>query len=186
MNITMTSKTLFRYFSAGVLALAFVPASAHVVLEDQAALAGSSYRAALRVGHGCNGSPTTAIRVFLPAGVRGAKPSPKPGWTLAIRRETLAQPYDSHGKTVREDVVEISWTANSPVSYLQDDWYDEFVLRATLPAQSGALWFRVLQTCAGSQLDWADIPARGTSTRGMKTPAVLLEVLPSGQAGHAH
>jgi uncharacterized protein YcnI len=49
------------------------------------------------------------------------------------------------------------------------------------------LWFRVLQTCASGQLDWADVPAQGTSTRGMKTPAALLEVLPSGAAAaHAH
>ncbi|MFN4349645.1 MAG: YcnI family protein [Hylemonella sp.] len=161
-------------------------ASAHVVLEDQAALAGSSYRATFRVGHGCDGSPTTAIRVVLPAGVRGAKPMPKAGWTLAVRREVLAQPYDSHGKTVRDDVVEISWTASAPEHALPDAWYDEFVLRATLPAQAGPLWFRVLQTCAGSQLDWTDIPARGTSIRGLKTPAVLLDVLPSGTTGHRH
>lgn len=179
-------KLLISLLRTATLLSAATAASAHVVLEEPAALAGSSYRAAFRVGHGCSGSPTTAIRVFLPAGVRGAKPSPKAGWTLAIRRAALAQPYESHGKTVREDVVEISWTASSPAYALQDDWYDEFVLRTTLPAQAGALWFRVLQTCASGQLDWADIPARGTSTRGLKAPAVLLEILPSGMAGHMH
>jgi uncharacterized protein YcnI len=172
-------------FTAALLLIA-TPASAHIVLEDPAALAGSSYRAAFRVGHGCSGSPTMALRVVLPAGVRGAKPMPKAGWTLAVRREVLAQPYDSHGKTVREDVVEIGWTASAPDHALSDDWYDEFVLRATLPVQAGPLWFRVLQTCASGQLDWADIPARGTSTRGLKAPAVLLEVLPSGMTGHRH
>ncbi|MFZ5567047.1 MAG: YcnI family protein [Pseudomonadota bacterium] len=162
-------------------------AQAHVVLEEPAALAGSSYRASFRVGHGCAGSPTTGIQVYLPAGVRGAKPMPKAGWALTTRRALLAQPYESHGKTVREDVVEISWTVENPAQALPDDWYEEFVLRATLPAQAGALWFRVLQTCASGQLDWADIPAQGTSTRGMKTPAVLLEVLPGGSASaHAH
>lgn len=162
-------------------------AHAHVVLEEPAALAGSSYRASFRVGHGCAGNSTTGIKVYIPAGVSGAKPMPKAGWTLTTRRATLAQPYESHGKTVREDVVEISWTAQNPAQALPDDWYDEFVLRATLPAQAGALWFRVLQTCASSQLDWADIPAQGTSTRGMKTPAALLEVLPGGGASaHAH
>ncbi len=162
-------------------------AQAHVVLEEPAALAGGSYRASFRIGHGCGSSPTTGIQVFIPAGVRGAKPMPKAGWTLTTRREPLAKPYDNHGKTVREDVVEISWTAQSPASALPDDWYEEFVLRATLPAQAGALWFRVLQTCASGQLDWADVPAQGTSTRGMKTPAALLEVLPSGSgAAHVH
>lgn len=170
-----------------LLLLAAGTAQAHVVLEEPAALAGSSYRASFRIGHGCAGSPTTGIKVFIPAGVRGAKPMPKAGWTLTSRREPLAQPYDNHGRTVREDVIEVSWTAQSPAQALPDDWYEEFVLRATLPAQAGALWFRVLQTCASGQLDWADIPAQGTSTRGMKTPAALLEVLPSGAAaGHVH
>jgi uncharacterized protein YcnI len=170
-----------------LLALGASLAQAHVVLEEPVALAGSSYRASFRVGHGCAGSPTTGIRVFIPAGVRGAKPMPKAGWALSTKRAPLAQPYDNHGKTVREDVVEISWTVQDPAQALPDDWYDEFVLRATLPSQAGALWFRVLQTCASGQLDWADIPAQGTTTRGMKTPAALLEVLPSGgAAGHAH
>lgn len=173
---------------ATLVALFGITAShAHVVLEEPAALAGSSYRASFRIGHGCAGSPTTGIRVFIPAGVRGAKPMPKAGWTLSTQRAPLAQPYDNHGKTVREDVVEVSWTVQNPAQALPDDWYEEFVLRATLPAQAGALWFRVLQTCASGQLDWADIPAQGTSTRGMKTPAALLDVLPSGgAAGHAH
>lgn len=173
---------------ATLLALLGLPAAqAHVVLEEPAALAGSSYRAAFRVSHGCAGSPTTGITVHLPAGVRGARPMPKAGWTLSTRRASLAQPYDSHGQTVREDVVEIRWTAQGPEYALHDDWYEEFVLRATLPAQAGALWFRVLQTCASGQLDWADTPAQGASTRGMKTPAVLLEVLPGGTASaHAH
>lgn len=179
-------KYLNAFLRAAALLASATTVSAHVVLEDQAALADSSYRAVFRVGHGCDGSPTTAIRVFLPVGVRGAKPSPKPGWTLAVRRETLAQPYSSHGKTVREDVVEVSWTASSPASFLQDDWYDEFVLRATLPEQAGALWFRVEQGCVQGRLDWAEIPAQGTSTRGLKAPAVLLEVLPSGAPAHAH
>lgn len=178
---------LDKLFSSLLLASASLAAQAHVVLEEPAALAGSSYRAAFRVGHGCAGSPTTGIRVFIPAGVRGAKPMPKAGWTLTTQRAPLAQPYDSHGRTVREDVVEVNWTVQSPAQALPDDWYEEFVLRATLPAQAGALWFRVLQTCASGQLDWADVPAQGTSTRGMKTPAALLEVLPSGGASaHAH
>ena len=176
---------LNKLLSFLALASASLVAQAHVVLEEPAALAGSSYRAVFRIGHGCGSSPTTGIQVFLPVGVRGAKPMPKAGWTLSTKRATLAQPYDNHGKTVREDVVEISWTAQSPASALPDDWYDEFVLRASLPEKAGALWFRVLQTCASGQLDWAEIPAQGTSTRGLKAPAALLEVLPSG-AGEAH
>ena len=168
------------------LLLAAQAGFAHVVLDEPAALAGTSYRASFRVGHGCNGSPTTAIKVFLPAGFQGAKPMPKPGWALSTRVEKLAKPYNSHGKTVTEDVVEIAWTANSKDNWLPDAWYDEFVLRGGLPAEGGPLWFRVLQTCENGSLDWSRIPASGTSTKGLKAPAVLLEVIPSGPAAHQH
>ena len=35
---------------------------AHITLADQAALAGTGYRATLRVGHGCDGSPSTSTK----------------------------------------------------------------------------------------------------------------------------
>ncbi len=158
-------------------------AQAHVVLAEPVALAGTAYRATLRVGHGCQGSPTTALTVFVPAGVRGAKPMPKPGWTLRTRSAALTPPETRHGKTVREDVVEVHWQASSPEAALPDGWYDEFVLHVGLPAQGGQLWWRVLQTCAQGQLDWAQVPARGSSTRGLPSPAVPLEVIPPGPSG---
>ena len=161
--------------------------NAHVVLEDQAALAGSSYKAVFRVGHSCPGAATTGITVRLPAGFEGAKPMPKVGWNLETWLAPLAQPYINHGETITEDVVEVRWTVKNAADALPDGWYDEFVLRGTLPKTAGALWFKVLQTCTQGQLDWAEIPASGTSTKGIKAPAALLEVLPSGpQQGHSH
>ena len=170
----------------GLFALA-ATASAHVVLEDQAALAGKSYKAVFRVGHSCPNASTTGIAVRLPMGFQGAKPMPKAGWNLETRMAPLAEPYNSHGKTITEDVVEVRWTVKSAADALPDAWYDEFVLRGTLPQKPGALWFKVLQTCTQGQLDWAEIPPSGTSTKGLKAPAALLEVLPSGsQQEHSH
>jgi len=180
---------LKKYFSlfASATALFSMAAQAHVVLQDGAAAASSSYRAALRVGHGCDGEPTTALRVILPAGFNGAQPMPKPGWTLRTVTGTLAQPYESHGKKFTEGVLEISWTANSADSALPDAYYDEFVLRGTTPAKPGALWFKVVQTCAKGTNDWIEVPANGTSTKGLKMPAALLEVLDvQPTAGHNH
>jgi uncharacterized protein YcnI len=111
---------------------------------------------------------------------------PKPGWALSTRREKLDKPYNSHGKAVTEDVVEISWTAAGRDSWLPDAWYDEFVLRGGLPAEGGPLWFRVQQTCEKGSQDWVQIPADGTSTKGLKAPAVLLEVIPSEPITHQH
>lgn len=176
----------------------FTPASAvfgHVVLEDQAALAGRSYKAVFKVSHGCEGSPTTAIRVALPPGFAGAKPMPKPGWKLDIKTAKLALPYDNHGKLVTDDVSEITWVAVSKDSWLPEAYYDEFVLRGSLPGKAGeeggrggikAMWFKVLQTCDKGSNDWSQIPATGVDTKGLKSPAALLEIIPSGSAAHQH
>jgi len=158
----------------------------HVVLADQAALANTSYRATLRVGHGCDGSPVTALRVIIPAGFTGAKPMPKAGWVLSTKVGKLDKPFDDHGKLVTEGLLEVSWTASSKDSWLQDAWYDEFVLRGSLPPQAGAMWFKVLQTCEKGSVDWAEVPASGTSTKGLKSPAALLEIIESGAVGHQH
>jgi uncharacterized protein YcnI len=124
--------------------------------------------------------------VLIPPGFQGAKPQPKAGWVLALRREKLAQPYSSHGRQVTEDVAEITWTAASPDSWLPDAYFDEFVLRGTLPTEAAPLWFKVLQTCDKGRLDWTQLPASGTSTKDLKSPAALLELIPSAQTGHAH
>lgn len=169
--------------------LIIMPASAvfgHVLLDEPVALAGRSYKAALRVGHGCDGAATTAIRVTIPAGFTGAKPMPKAGWVLSTKVSKLATPYDNHGKKVTEDVSEITWTAASKDNWLPDAYYDEFVLRGGLPAADGAMWFKVLQTCDKGSIDWSEVPASGTSNKGLKAPAALLEIIPSGSAGHQH
>lgn len=162
-------------------------AFSHIVLEEQTALAGTSYRAVLRLSHGCDGSPVTALRILIPAGFQGAKPMPKAGWVLGIKTARLPKPYTSHGKQVTDDVSEITWTASGRDHWVQDAWYEEFVVRGNLPAEAGPMWFKVLQTCDKGSIDWADVPASGTSTKGLKSPAALLEIIGSGSpAGGSH
>lgn len=163
-----------------LLLMASQATTAHVVLDQPRALAGSSYRAVFRVGHGCNGLATAGISVRMPAGVQGAKPMPKPGWVVTTKSEPLATPYTNHGKPVTEEVSEITWTAASKEAAIPDAFYDEFVLRASLPAKTGALWFKVIQSCEeGGKLgrnEWTQVPAEGESTRGLASPAALLVV----------
>ena len=99
----------------------------------------------------------------------------------------LVQPYTAHGKTFTEGVTEISWNASSADNALPSDFYDEFVLRGTTPAKPGPLWFKVVQTCTKGVNAWVEVPATGTSTKGLKSPAALLEVLDIQAAGgHNH
>ena len=109
---------------------------------------------------------------------------PKAGWVLSTKVGPLATPYDNHGKKITEGVTEITWTATAG-NALPDAYYDEFVLRGGLPATAGPMWFKVLQTCEKGSTDWAEVPASGASAKGLKLPAALLDIIPSGPAGHA-
>jgi uncharacterized protein YcnI len=128
------------------------------------------------------------VRVQIPAGFVGTKPIPKPGWKLEMQRVKLAEPYDSHGRKIDETVSEVVWRAQSPEVFLADAHYDEFVLRGQTPPKPGVIWFKVQQVCEKGELNWSDVPATGSSTRGLKAPAARLEVLPglSGSVGHQH
>lgn len=161
-------------------------ATAHVVLDEPVALAGTGYKAALRISHGCDGAATVAVKVAVPAGFRGARPMPKAGWDIIIRRDPLARPHDNHGRRAADDVTEITWTAAGRENALPDTFFDEFVLRGTLPTQAGPMWFKVLQTCEKGELNWSETPAKGTSIQDLKSPAALLEILPGGATGHSH
>lgn len=164
-------KKLLVALIAGAAAAA---SGAHVVLDQTSAPAGSSYRAVFRVGHGCDGLATRGITVRIPAGVRAAHPMPKPGWTLEVSGAPA---------------TEIRWTAQRG-NELADAWYDEFVVRATLPSEPGVLWFQVVQTCDDHGRDvrkeWAQIPKDGTSIDGLREPAAPLRVEPAMPAGHVH
>ena len=179
-------RTLANLLAAATVGCACV-ASAHVVLDYQAAPAGSSYRATFKVGHGCGESATRQVVVEIPAGVRGAHPMPKPGWQLAVERAPLPQPETSHGRTVTEDVVRVTWTARTREDFLANAHYDEFVLLARLPQQAGTIYWPVRQVCEEGRADWVEVPRAGQKFSDLKAPAALLEVLPTSGAGeHKH
>jgi len=73
-------------FVAALLALAPLPAFAHVTLVERTALPGADYVAHFRVGHGCDGSPTIALTVGVPVDVSDVRPQAQAGWTIATVR----------------------------------------------------------------------------------------------------
>ena len=155
-------------------------ASAHVTLETQQAPVGASYKAVLRVPHGCDGSATTAIRIRLPAGVIGVKPMPKPGWKLDTVSGKYTKPFTLRGAKVSEGVTEIAWSGGK----LADAYYDEFVFTSVLAEELGAgqtIYFPVVQECEKGVHRWIEIPASGSSQddhSGGPEPAPGLKLLP--------
>jgi uncharacterized protein YcnI len=156
--------------------------AAHASLEQETAESGAGYRGVLRISHGCNGSPTVAVRIRIPDGVRGTKPMPKPGWQLETVVTKLDEPYNSHGSTITEDVSELIWKGGS----LSDDFFDEFVFRTTLPetAVEKTLYFRTVQECENGQfLRWIEIPEPDKAAGDYREPAPALKLVPSGKGG---
>jgi len=161
-------------------------AHAHITLIEPQAVAGSYYKATLRVSHGCNGSATTGIAVQVPTGFQGAKPQPKAGWVITTRKAKLVQAYSSHGKTVTDDVAELRWMASSKEAALPDDQFEEFAFMGRVPDLAGPMWIKILQVCESGQNDWSEIPVSGTSTNGLKLPAALLDVQAAPLHEHHH
>ncbi|MBM3546764.1 MAG: YcnI family protein [Alphaproteobacteria bacterium] len=162
--------------SFAVLAGLALPAHAHVTLETQQAVAGTYYKAVLRVGHGCEGTPMHTIRVQIPDGVVAVKPMPKPGWQLSTKTGKLAQPIsDGHGGQITEGVREITWSGGK----LLDEHYDEFVFRGRLPDKPNTtLYIPVVQECEKGVHRWIEIPAEGKKADDYKEPAPAVRILP--------
>lgn len=154
--------------------------SAHVVLAQKAAAAGSYYRAQFMVGHGCEGSPTISVQVDIPDGVPVARPQPKAGWTLSYETGPLAEPAMVHGKQKTLGIRQVTWTGGP----LPDEQYEEFGMLLFL-SKPGRLHFRVLQTCEQGANDWSGVAAEGKPKPAF--PAATLDVLaPHSHGGGAH
>jgi uncharacterized protein YcnI len=164
------------------VASAFAGASiafAHITLENQQAPVGASYKAVLRVPHGCDGSATVAVRVRIPDGFIEVKPMPKPGWKLDVGRGKYQKPSSVRGTPVTEGVTEVDWSGGN----LPDAYYDEFVLTGYIAdeAQAGqTLYFRVVQECEKGVNRWIEIPSEGAHADHGEAaePAAALRLLP--------
>jgi periplasmic copper chaperone A len=155
--------------------------AAHVTLETKEATPNSSYKAVLRVGHGCEGEPTTAIRVQIPEGVIAVKPMPKSGWELETVKDKYDRPYDYFDSELTEGVKQIAWTGGR----LRDDYYDEFVFvgRLTDFEPGTVLHFPIVQECPGAVHRWIEIPAAGQDPDELEEPAPQVTIIKGSGGG---
>jgi uncharacterized protein YcnI len=155
-------------------------AFAHITLEDRQAPVGSSYKAVMRVPHGCNGSATVAVRVRIPEGFLDVKPMPKPGWKLDVRTGKYRLPASLRGTKIGEGVTEVDWVGG----ILPDAYYDEFVLVGVIgdDLQAGqSMYFPIVQECEKGVNRWIEIPSGdqpGSNEGKLSQPAAVLKLLP--------
>ncbi|MDB5431517.1 MAG: nuclear export factor [Caulobacter sp.] len=145
--------------------LAATPAAAHVTATPTEAPAGTKVTVTLRVGHGCEGSPTTAIRVELPLSAGWVNPESKADWDQVI------QP--GQGPDGRLRTVEVTWKAHRPVATPET-----FAITFDAPSTAQTLYFPVIQTCQTGEAHWTQIPAEAAMT-GLEHPAPFLTLTPA-------
>ena len=179
---TILKTTLLAVTCSGLAATA----SAHITLEKAQAAVGASYKATLRVPHGCDGAATTKIAVKLPDGFIAAKPMPKAGWQIKITKGTYEKTYAFyHGEKLSKGATEVTWSGGP----LPDDEYDEFVVAGFVAgelAPDHALYFPVTQDCEKGSAKWAEIPAEGQSPHALKFPAPSVMLIAKQSSGHMH
>ena len=159
--------------AAGVL-LVPAAASAHVSVSPDAAAAGSTVDLTFGIGHGCDGSATTAVRIEMPEdGIAGPKPIVQGGWTVAVEKDGEAGAVSA-----------VTFTADEPVS---DDTRAEVRLNVgILSDAAGELVFPVEQTCEDGSVSWSEVAESGEDPHDLDSPAPLLTVGAASDDAEGH
>lgn len=168
---------------AAVLLVTFgsAPVFAHVSINPREAPADSYARFAFRIGHGCEGSPTTEVAIQIPDGVVSVKPELVPGWEYETVVGEFSEPVMLHGEEITEGVREVRWFDGPPIP---DEAFQEFGLSVRLPdAEGETLYFPVVQSCEEGEHAWVERPADDGSAEELEEPAPAL-TLTSGGGGH--
>jgi uncharacterized protein YcnI len=160
---------------AAVLGLTHMSAQAHAVIDPKDVTVDSYQKLTFRVTHGCDGSPTTAVIVRVPLALHGAKPMPKPGWTISTQIEPLSEPYQSHGRLIDREVRTITWQGG----HLPSEYFDEFSIQIRTPAQAGEIAIPVTQLCEKGRLDWVETSTEQTPREALEAPAPVIRVHPA-------
>lgn len=175
--------TLTAAVTASLIATA--PAAAHVTIAPGEAPADGYATLQVQVPHGCDGSPTKAIRVQIPESVPSVTPQVHPGWEVATE-DGPKDAVELHGETVTHGVKEVVWTATD-AGPLPDGRLDIFGMSVKLPAgkTGDPVYFPTVQQCVKGETGWIQIPQAGESEEDLESPAPAV-VLTASEGEHGH
>lgn len=161
---------------ASALAVAFpLAASAHVEVSPGEAAAGSDAVLTFSFHHGCDDSPTTAIRITMPEGLDSVSPTQQAGWAIDVERNA----DDNLVHTV-------TFTADEPVpggirAALEVD------VRFAADAGGKTLAFPVEQSCVAGSTSWSQVAEAGQDPESLDDPAPTVVVgAAAGAEGSGH
>lgn len=156
--------------TAGLVLAVPLAASAHVTVTPDAPVAGGYDVLTFAFGHGCDGSPTTALRIDVPEGLDSVTPTIQPGWDIDVERSA------SDGL-----VTQVTYTAQEPVP---DDRRATIALGVKYADDAAStLAFPVEQLCTDGATSWSEIAAEGEDPHGLDHPAPTVSLAPA-EADH--
>jgi uncharacterized protein YcnI len=154
-----------------VLALA-VPgmASAHVGVSPDELVAGDHGVLTFSFSHGCENSPTTALRITMPEGLASVAPTMDGDWTIDVERGDDGL------------VSAVTYTALAPVP---TDLRGAVSMSVGLDENTpDSLAFPVVQQCVEGATEWTQLAENGEDPHSLDSPAPVVTVTAAAAGGH--
>jgi uncharacterized protein YcnI len=132
--------------------LSAVPASAHVTVQPNEAIAGSFSRFVVRVPNERDDASTIKVEMELPP-LAFVSFQDAPGWDRKIAEGEFSEPIQAFGQELTEGVLSVTWSGGE----VGPGEFTEFGFSAAMPEGETTLEFKAIQTYdSGEVVEWAD------------------------------
>ncbi|MCK3768424.1 YcnI family protein [Microbacterium aerolatum] len=159
---------LVAALAAGLVLAAPAAAQAHVGVSPDSITPEGSAVLAFSFTHGCENSPTTALRITMPDGLTSVSPTIDAAWDVAVERADNGL------------VSAVSYTAATPIPH---DLRGEVTMAVRLGEDAPeTLAFPVEQQCETGVNEWIEIAEDGEDPHDLESPAPVVTV---GEAADA-
>jgi uncharacterized protein YcnI len=135
-----------------LVVLAAAPAWAHLDPDPVAAQKGTTTTISFTVAHGCGDSPTTSVKIQIPAGVTNVEPQKVSGFTESVADGA------------------ITYSGGSLAAHTELP----FPVKMTLPATAGPVSFPAIQKCVSGEIDWIEVTKDGQPEPEHPAPMVKI------------
>ena len=158
-------KVLVAFATGAVVVALAVPASAHVTVQPNEAIAESFSKFVVRVPNEQDDASTVKIQVELPP-LAFTRFQDVAGWERKVKTVKFDEPLEAFGSEITEGVGTVTWSGGE----IEPGEFAEFPFSAAMPAGEEALKFPAIQTYDnGDVVEWtgpedADEPAGVVST----------------------
>ncbi|MGO2747432.1 YcnI family copper-binding membrane protein [Microbacterium sp.] len=165
---------LIAALAAGLVLAAPAAAQAHVGVSPDAVEPEGSAVLTFSFTHGCENSPTTALRITMPEGLTSVSPTVDAMWDVAVERADNGL------------VSAVTYTAATPVAH---DLRGAVTMAVRLGEDAPeSLVFPVEQQCETGTNEWVEIAEDGQDPHALDSPAPVVTVTDAtdngSDAGH--